>query len=460
MLDDEYFPLSTSALAESMDSADLILTNFVDIIKRTILERSGWVIMNKDEMILEWWKGRFLSSEEWDVVKERETTEQIEMARQALKLGAIVTSVKLVAPRSSYTLYRGRIIFQPYLRQGSLETRWICFASDVALPPVSREHYVQQLKWWHRASNSASAVRAQVYSMISLAVRPGPFTFSETELPIAIFSISNVPNSIDSALLASIVANDGVVVVPGAGMFSPLLKQRKWVDNVYSSELSISAHFSTYTLADWILRNGASVRYDPTHPNLQVWMVIEKKVHDPIQTVMASQTHLVKTVSSVLRRVLRLTSDTLHNMRRQALIQYGGIPIVSSRVTGYFELDGAQYYVAVAGHLVNMIIASAYYVVDVDRWLDTIFANAKKPYDRDDLEEIRSRGKTWHSFVDYFLAVVTCENMVKLFDLPVSINIIAHVKERLRANGKYMGKMGYQSLDYGGSPILLFLPGW
>jgi hypothetical protein len=158
--------------------------------------------------------------------------------------------------------------------------------------------------------------------------------------------------------------------------------------DVCVSPLDINAVMLTLSdLRMWTTHdiNGSSYesrqRFDISDPNMVLWQAYCKGnwlFDTGIQSWINSQTHWVRTISVAIRQVWNVTD--VHVWRRRALKEhYGqlGTVIVDKRITGYFIHGSKRTYVAVSGHLLNLMLMFHLGVIDIRRHLSMIEGNLK-----------------------------------------------------------------------------------
>jgi len=130
----------------------------------------------------------------------------------------------------------------------------------------------------------------------------------------------------------------------------------------------------------WYLRTKHGIKghpYDSAGMLTQLWF-FESNIVDnsyQFQDLVNNQTHHVKYFTAALREILNHDNETLHALRREILAFDGIEPIDSSLVNGYDREN--DIFIAVAGHIINMLLATHWTVIDLNRYMDTIEANVK-----------------------------------------------------------------------------------
>jgi hypothetical protein len=91
-----------------------------------------------------------------------------------------------------------------------------------------------------------------------------------------------------------------------------------------------------------------------------------------IQHFESTQTMNVKSLTYSVSRLLNLGIGDMEIPRRCALMDAGGIPFISDKISGVVKWKGKPIYVDVAGHTVNYMLLSAWKPMDWSRVLDQI----------------------------------------------------------------------------------------
>jgi hypothetical protein len=165
------------------------------------------------------------------------------------------------------------------------------------------------------------------------------------------------------------------------------------------------------------------------------------------QSWINAQTHFVKMVTPILRDYYGLDDKSLHHWRLWAMkIRYPDSIIYDDfRVNG--KVDGKL--VAVAGHLINMMMASYWWPIDVKRYMEVLEDNIINAHTNDfsadrymvatgTHAEYYSPG-LWHTTVEYQLAIDTYQLMVKHGLVPgnkIAIRLFKHYFTRFKDTGK------------------------
>jgi hypothetical protein len=153
--------------------------------------------------------------------------------------------------------------------------------------------------------------------------------------------------------------------------------------------------------------------WDPSDGLCSLWYIETNMLPwSEKQTMLSMQTHHVKYWTGIMREVWHHDNRTLHTVRSLAVQRQGGIPLNDGRINGI--LRGRP--VTVAGHLVNLLLASHYTPIDFGRWLATIRGNIKG-YPAKALFEDVERHELWHSMDEWLLAIDTYHMMAEAIGL-------------------------------------------
>ena len=160
----------------------------------------------------------------------------------------------------------------------------------------------------------------------------------------------------------------------------------------------------------------------------KVWFAVGKLDDETrIQTHQNSQTHSMLPIAKLLRTVFGFDSNRVYRLR--SLISKGRdedvTAVLSSR--GTYVQDEKVY--STPGHAINLIIASNFMIIDMERWFDTIEGNYlyhldvnfKKRVDIEaahgNISEIDSVDKMWHPPGDFIDLVDTTRVLCNILDM-------------------------------------------
>jgi hypothetical protein len=178
------------------------------------------------------------------------------------------------------------------------------------------------------------------------------------------------------------------------------------------------------------------------------------------QTWWNSQTQIAKLISVPIRRIFAADTDSLHKMRRLALVSlYTDFSIiVDERVNGVRYLNkkkgcflqkisSGDYLVAVSGHLVNLLLYSGVNLICFKRYLDTIEENVRLFSEQSKIpsglkillgkeilaedNELGNIRRLWHSYIEFRSAVGCYILLCGALRLKVNIRAVHYCLKRL-----------------------------
>jgi hypothetical protein len=219
----------------------------------------------------------------------------------------------------------------------------------------------------------------------------------------------------------------------GINFSGDVVTDGKFSDHASSSSQYPYRTYDTST-AIWWMRRIDDLNYimgepfDIGHPLVNLWYIeTDKFDHGVDQNLLNNQTHHVKYFTSRLREMLNHDNDTLHAVRRLIIIKEGGIPIINPWVTGY--LNGE--FVSVAGHIINLLLASHFQVIDVGRWLLTVENNFRNGKVSDLVFEGENQDELWHSKTDWLLGIKVYILMAKTLFGEYNEEIASLVRDKI-----------------------------
>jgi head-tail adaptor len=405
----------------------------------------------------------------------------------------------------------GQIYYQPYVWGGSTETR--CFVllnetgvRDVGMTTISRDLYEERVSGWnaHRlrypfANDDQAKALLEVRVEIENAEN---YKASEIELPVALFSLSSTIN--DRELVKRVVRNnDSIIAVIVSSTTSQIwpdgmhsgsfvknhdglrfsrVADEAFVDWAYQPEEFLGLS-SVCTIADLVTAidfndltlkrrdKRPRVGFDGQHPFMQLWFCVYKfpLFEDRWQTWLNSQTHIVRLLTPQIREIYNHDKSTLHAIRRATMLSlYSDLDVrvvEDKRVNGSIRFNGKVIYVAIAGHMINLLLISSFWPVDFARYMRVIEFNVRVFSRKEKGREVnrwssrhllaesnwRLKGVLWHSYFDWYGAVGTYLAMAKILGFPVNVRGIRYVikeLQRIRAENPRFNEMGFQSLEF------------
>jgi hypothetical protein len=227
------------------------------------------------------------------------------------------------------------------------------------------------------------------------------------------------------------------------GFHDIMLSGDKLFDRGFVDMLSWPRQGYSWTVpnAMWALSKSSISEYDQISPG---WHALESWNHsDPLswlwyfetnmlrydesESMLSNQTWHVKFWTGVLREVLHHNKSSLHRIRAEAVKRAGGIPITDgTRVNGVYNAKP----VTVAGHLVNLLLASHYVCIDFARWMKTISGNIHGRAPKTVFEDVEVH-ELWHSRDEWILAIDAYVLMAQGLSLDVRWDLVSWLKLEL-----------------------------
>jgi hypothetical protein len=214
-------------------------------------------------------------------------------------------------------------------------------------------------------------------------------------------------------------------------------------------------------------------RFDMNHPLMNLWMFVERDVLNVVrfaQGMINSQTYTARVLTVRIRDLYGLNDDTLQSIRRWALVSlWPGrhtVPYIDRRISGVIFADGKRRTVAVAGHMVNILLSSILGWPDMPRYMDTIEGNVQAYSEagtvRDYINEAaesgflaegnwKLSGRLWHSYYDFYGAVAAYIQLARLIGIKIHVRNVVYTVRRLKQiRAKYPKFLddGWQATDF------------
>jgi len=214
--------------------------------------------------------------------------------------------------------------------------------------------------------------------------------------------------------------------------------------------------------------------FDRSHPLCMLWIMILKKEGSVPQTVVISQTYHAKLVTSYIRDFCGLDEDSLHIFRRASLIYLRNDRIAHKlfrkirvriikhiRVNGEIIYSNGRMYVAVSGHMINLLLSSNLGLVSLKRFVDTIDMNIDsrrnnaaiaaelKDHNLAEDNEIRAYDR-WHSWIEYYCAVISYLIICKYYMIRVNVRSVKYILNWLkdRTSDNFLYTPGWQAKTF------------
>jgi hypothetical protein len=184
----------------------------------------------------------------------------------------------------------------------------------------------------------------------------------------------------------------------------------------------------------------------------QLWrMLYVARTYSPLhQTVLETQTYLVRFIPAWIRKVYGSTKrqsfdvrdmvaqeyfDSLHDIRYKSKVT-----ATSGNLIGIYwhkRRPELVHLLNVSGHMMDLVMCSMYGNVDINRYVATIEGNLNIASGIDtEIQKVASTGmvaelgasrKLWHTYQDYAIGVLTAYAMVKALELNVPYGYFVHV---------------------------------
>jgi hypothetical protein len=409
------------------------------------------------------------------------------MARLMQCDNCIAFSFKVSGIYRDITLYKNVLyVFEPFSASTSTEVRGIWherYGRDPhSLMILSDHEYVSRLRYWNKHRLAPGAEWEQAVNIATMFVHNEDFLVTKPWRSItdgvvcAFFSIGDIRNDRQTALrcLKDLIAYDGHAIITYDTMYGSE-PQGGYQDHVFTwRDLSGMRYMSVYdymcSYAPFI-NNDWSYGFDGRSEHARPWAYVRKWNHsDGFQTVSASQTGLVRVITSILKNMFHSKFNALHEVRQYViskLFALGTYTFVDHKRVNAVLTGKKPVAISVAGHLINMMVISHYLVVDISTYLSTIRANvASFAGDRDIKRELgffykkgviaeassRSRFRLWHGYWDFVCAVHAYKFiMSRMLRVEPDTELIKFVLENLLSiyqDYSFFNSSGFQGKDY------------
>jgi hypothetical protein len=358
----------------------------------------------------------------------------------------------------------GHLCVQPYIWANSNELRWISipFIRFPSMVMVQKSHADMFAHRWNVLRQKSQRFEViQEKLLANLAVMPIQIT--DGRLPrstvISSFALSNTSNErvLPHKILKGnnkvilILPNYNALYVTGAlktkgSKFSDLYFNEEGVDMygnaiMYSDWVYHPCEFLqigyVYTMHDFLLMSEYTVfgrrMYERTrgchgtHPNMFKWMVVSNfKLHrSDLQTWTNSQTQFARIEPGAVRRGKGMGKKQSHFLRTLAAKTLFPQLNIATEKEYHAEgvIDSRFYQLDVSGHMVGIISAGHYYIVDFRRLMDNLEASLKiaSHIDRSIMLEFKRFSKNgvlaesnwefqnriWHTYYEWYAGVAS-----------------------------------------------------
>jgi hypothetical protein len=293
--------------------------------------------------------------------------------------------------------------------------------------------------------------RRQSRAIIELAIRVGRGWRESNGILVSIFAISNVSNYVNGVNddLDFIRTRDHIVLLPHKGAASwwnsyheivvtDALYDRDFRDVLHTPRDGYSwtlpnalwgfskSRISEYGDISTVWHSGHS--WDHSDPLSWLWYIETNLLPSTsVESMIQNQTWNVKFWTGILREVLHHTKKSLHVIRARAVENAGGIAEYDApRINGIYHGEP----VTVAGHLVNLLIASNFVVIDFGRWLNSVEGNIAGRSAKTVFEDAEKH-ELWHSLDEWLLAISAYKLMAKEMNLEIDEERLLYISDGL-----------------------------
>jgi hypothetical protein len=209
-----------------------------------------------------------------------------------------------------------------------------------------------------------------------------------------------------------------------------------------------------------------SKSFDLTNELMELWTVVYRKqclrqdIH--IQTWWNSQTMWSKVMTIGLRKITSISEETMHALRRLIIRRiYPDAKIVKDKRINAILKNGQI--IAVAGHLIGMMLAANFGRIDLDRYLNTIIQNLKMNKENKYPKEVKEYSQlglmgesnyttkmyAWHTWYDYSLAFIIFIQLCRLLSIKMQPIVLLKVMRAIITMRRYKQvKEGWQAKQW------------
>jgi hypothetical protein len=286
----------------------------------------------------------------------------------------------------------------------------------------------------------------------------------------ALFSVSNVINGTSTESLLKMRSSfhdvPWIATYPiGSGIRNEVRPNGVSVSDyelMVSQLIPLGFHFMT--MSDFVaflefgteLDSEVRLDYDSfftgTPGSISDWVVVfEPSTFEfSYQTWINSQTHFARLTSPVIRTVAGLRASDTYSVRRLVLVLFGryykrgritdkdyGVirPLLNRQINGVRN----RRFIAISGHIINLLICSTFLPFDWVRHWRTIELNVQniRPPSRYVTNRLLSEwnnnktGSLWHNVDDMYLGIISYLLWCYLFDIPVNVRAIRYLLKQL-----------------------------
>jgi hypothetical protein len=229
-------------------------------------------------------------------------------------------------------------------------------------------------------------------------------TFSENEVAVSLFASSNTLNERDA--WKRLTKGNHIIALPYRREFDGAIWEDKYSDYTYTVE-ELPTFFPVDKFVQYVIslprvpdsRTDLSPGADYQSEPFTRWVVITNLIEQPrYQTPPFNMTEFAKVLTVNLRERLQHTNDTLHSLRR--IVRFNkGLP------------DTME----IAGHMINILLASHYRPVSVKTYFKMVETNLRGDYANVAVFEPNSKNTKWHSREEWLSAFEVYELMATAF---------------------------------------------
>jgi hypothetical protein len=401
------------------------------------------------------------SQDIWDEMIEEDDVLILNLVRALRNID--VPTIYKFSPRSDDVVIRGDEVYvPPFTNYWSRET-WVDYGCG-GLDYLSQEEYVNRAKLIRSNGDVQLNDSSNFY-----AINRSNYMFTKFLSPFrAFYTLSNSLNdpavmfrflmSQDSKYYANLpfkpqmqYEGHGRLFADGAGHLDYSYEPNLIVHKARLAGRKVSA-YTTSDFAYLLYMRGTKQTLTPSFPanltgmHARRWFWIANDQDTHLQTRVNSQTHIVKLITRSFRMNFNLTNDSLHSIRRRVLAVFmedpmmltrNGIKIKSYKIVQNPRINGVVngHPVAVAGHVVNLLLISTLEPVDMNRYFDTV----ESSLNGESIEEVETGENPWHSPLDLYLGVVTYVAMSKMYRFKMNAWALLVSLSRIRNifGGKY-----------------------
>jgi hypothetical protein len=229
-------------------------------------------------------------------------------------------------------------------------------------------------------------------------------SFSENDVAVSLFASSNTLNKRNAWM--KLTKGKHIIALPYRREFDGEIWEDKYSDYTYTIE-ELPAFFPVDKFIQYVIslprvpnnRSELSPGADYQSEPFTRWVIITNLIKQPqYQTPPFNMTEFAKVLTVNLRERLQHTNDTLHSLRR--IVRFNkGLPDTTE----------------IAGHMINILLASHYRPVSVKTYFKMVETNLRGDYANVAVFEPNSKNTKWHSREEWLSAFEVYELMATAF---------------------------------------------